>query len=109
MKGSKQIHLWNFAKLQAVMFGLLGLICGIFYSFGGLLIDALVSIGVLSSETMSTSGLGLGTLLAFGALIGMPVIFAIFGWVLGLLEGLLFNVFYRWTRGVKTNLQVNRE
>lgn len=104
MKGEKKIHVWNFAKVQAVMFGLIGVVCGILYSFGGLLIDSLVSMGVLSSETTSTSGLGMGTLLAFGALAGMPVIFAASGWILGLAQAVLFNVFSRWTPLVQTDL-----
>lgn len=54
-----------------------GLVLGIVYSFGGLLIDSLVSLGwVTSSET---SGLSMGTVLAFGALIGMPLIFGMLG------------------------------
>ena len=50
----------------------LGLLLGVIYSFGGLIID------------VATIGLNWGTLMAFGALIGMPIIFAIAGMLLGI-------------------------
>jgi len=51
----------------------LGLVCGVLYSIGGVVVDLL------------TIGLNWGTVLAFGALLGMPVIFAMFGFFLGAL------------------------
>ena len=50
----------------------IGIVLGAFYSIGGALMDALVSVGALTSS--GTSGLGLGTILAFGALIVMPMV-----------------------------------
>jgi hypothetical protein len=82
---------FSFAKLQAIMVGLLVLLCGILYSFGGLFVDLLVSLGWVTST--ETSGLGQGTLLAFGALIAMPVLYSITGFLLGIIQGLLFNFF----------------
>lgn len=49
----------------------LGLLCGVLYSFGGVVVDLL------------TIGLNWGTLMAFGALIGMPVIFGASGFLFG--------------------------
>lgn len=60
---------WKFTKWMA----LLGLICGVVYSVGGLVIDA------------RTTGLNRGTALAFLALAGMPVVFAAAGILLGTL------------------------
>lgn len=68
----------------ALTFGLVGLLLGILYSFGGLAIDLLVSLGWLSAETFETPGLSFGTLLAFGALLVMPLA----GGLGGLLAGL---------------------
>jgi len=51
----------------------LGLVCGVLYSFGGLVVDLL------------TIGLNGGTLLAFGALLGMPLVFGAFGFFCGVL------------------------
>jgi len=65
----------------------LGLGLGILYSFGGLIIDALVSLKYLDADDMSTTGLGYGTFLSFGALIGMPVIFVVVGALIGAIIG----------------------
>ena len=101
MEKIKKIGVFSFAKFQALVGALIGLICGILYSFGGLIIDVLVSGGLLSSAAMETPGLSYGTVLAFGALVGMPVIFATAGFLLGLVEAILHNLFARWFGGIK--------
>jgi len=90
----KKIKILSFAKFQAFLASLIGLIAGILYAFGGLIIDTLVSMGWITYP--STPGLSFGTVLAFGALIGMPIISAAFGFVLGLIEAFLFNILARW-------------
>jgi len=90
----KKIKVILFAKLQTYIFAILGLIAGVLYSFGGLIIDVLVTIGWIT--TSETPGLSFGTVLAFGALLGMPIIFAMVGFILGILEAVLFNIFARW-------------
>jgi|TARA_Y100000310_G_C20596076_1_gene770572 hypothetical protein len=70
---------------------LVGLVAGIIYSFGGLIIDILVSLGWITST--QTPGLSYGTILAFGALIGMPAIFSAIGFILGIVEAILYNLF----------------
>ena len=52
-----------------------GFACGVVYSVGGLISDAL------------TTGLNEGTALAFGALIGMPVLFGVAGFAAGAAAG----------------------
>jgi hypothetical protein len=54
-----------------------GLLFGVLYSFGGVVVDLL------------TIGLNLGTLMAFGALVGMPVLFSAAGFFLGVLIALV--------------------
>lgn len=92
------------AKLQAVIMAALGLVAGILYSFGGLIMDALVSAGWLDSS--STSGLSLGTLLAFGALVGMPALFAIAGFAAGAIGATLFNIVAPWFGGIQSDGEV---
>ncbi len=87
----KKINIISYTKFQTIVFGLLGLLAGIIYSFGGLVIDTLVSIGWISSAAASTPGLSYGTVLAFGALVGMPVIGALFGFFSGLIGIILYN------------------
>jgi len=99
----KKLRVLSFAKFQAVLFALLGLIAGIVYSFGGLVIDALVSIGWITDS--STPGLSFGTVLALGALIGMPIMFAVIGFIAGLIEAVLYNLFARWSGGIEMDFE----
>jgi hypothetical protein len=48
-----------------------------------LLIDTLVSLEYLNPESMGTPGLSYGTILAFGALVGMPLICSGVGALIG--------------------------
>lgn len=98
MKKIKKLGVVSFAKFQSVLGGLVGLLMGIIYAFGGLIVDSLVSLGLVT--TPETPGLSVGTVLAFGALVGMPLIGMISGFFLGILEALLYNGFARWSGGV---------
>ena len=99
----KKIGVFSFTKLHTILGALIGLILGILYSFGGLLIDTLVTMGWITSQ--ETPGLSYGTVLAFGSLIGMPIIFAMFGLVVGLLGALLYNVFAKWFGAIKIDFK----
>ena len=66
------------------MFAIVGLGMGILYSVGGFFVD------------LFTIGLNYGTVLAFGALVGMPLIFGVMGLVVGLVTALLYNMLAPW-------------
>ncbi len=103
MKKNKKINLFPFLKFQTTMGGVFGLMMGIFYAFGGLIIDILVSVNwITCSETL---GLSYGTLLAFGALIGMPIIFAGIGLIVGIFEVLAFNILSKWLGSLVINFE----
>jgi hypothetical protein len=89
MATMSRIRVLSLAKLQAAVMTFVGLIAGIAYSIGGAILDALS--GSLSS----------GTALAFLALIGMPLLSAILGFVTGAIEAYLYNVASRWFGGVE--------
>lgn len=71
------------ARIVGVIATYLGLVAGILYSFGGFFYELL------------TGTLNDGTVLAFGALIGMPVIFGAAGVVAGALGAMLYNAIGR--------------
>lgn len=96
----KKINVLSLAKLQAVILAIAGLIAGILYSFGGLMIDTLVSMGWISPVAASTPGLSFGTVLAFGALLVMPVLAGIVGFLAGAIGAILYNIFGRWFGGI---------
>jgi hypothetical protein len=99
----KKLKIFQFAIFQSYLGALIGLLAGIIYSFGGLIIDALVTIGWVT--TTETPGLSYGTVLAFGALIGMPIIFAAFGFVAGIISAILYNLFAKWFGGININIK----
>lgn len=101
MKKLKKLKIFPFALFQAFLFLLIGVIFGVLYSFGGLIIDTLVSTNVLSAKKMETPGLSYGTILAFGALIGMPLIGAAIGFLSGIVEAILYNIFTNIFGGLK--------
>lgn len=101
----KTMNVYSFAKFQTVLAALIGLLAGILYSFGGLAIDSLVSLGWLSPTSASTPGLSVGTMLAFGVLVGMPVIFAAFGFILGIIEAFLYNLFTKRFGGIELEFE----
>ncbi len=103
MKESKKIKTLPFLKFQTVMGGIFGLMTGIMYAFGGLIIDALVSANWIAHS--ETPGLSYGTILAFGALIGMPIIFAGFGLIIGIFEVLVFNGLSKWMDFLEINFE----
>lgn len=94
----KKVGIFSLAKFQSILFAMLGMVAGIIYSFGGFVVDTLVSLGCFT--TSETPGLSAGTLLAFGALLGMPIIFSVFGFMLCIIEALLFNQFAKWFGGI---------
>ena len=89
----KKIRIFSLAKLQGILFSYVGLLCGILYSFGGFIYDL-----------ATTGSLNLGTALAFFALIGMPLIFASFGFIVGLILAVLYNLFSRLFGGANIDL-----
>ncbi len=89
----KKIRVFPFAIFQSILAALVGLIAGVLYSFGGLIIDTLVSFEWF--VTSETSGLSYGTILAFGALMGMPIIFASIGFFIGIIEAIIYNLFVK--------------
>jgi hypothetical protein len=102
MKKIKKLNPIRVARFHAILFAMIGLFFGVVYSFGGLAIDSLVSLGWITSS--ETPGLSMGTVLAFGSLIGMPIIFTVIGYILGMIGALLFNIVSPLFRGI--NLDV---
>ena len=101
MKVLEAIKVLPFAKFQAILMSFLGLFTGFLYSFGGFFFDVLVSLKWMQSA--ETPGLSSGTFLAFGALVGMPIIFAFCGFFAGIIEAILYNYFTKIFGGFKIN------
>jgi hypothetical protein len=86
----KKIGVLSSSKLLAVLMAIVGLIAGILYSFGGAIYDV-----------FTTGSVNLGTALAFLALIGMPLIFAVPGFIVGAIGAFLYNLVAGWVGGIE--------
>lgn len=89
MSGSSRRRIAAWTVGGTVAGAALGLVCGVLYSFGGLIVDLL------------TVGLNGGTALAFLALLGMPAIFAFVGLLGGCALGVCVTLFHRWRGATK--------
>jgi len=90
----KRIGVLFSAKLQAVQMTCVGLIAGILYAFGGFFYELVT--GTLNS----------GTILAFGALVGMPIVFGAFGFISGAVGAVLYNLTARRSGGIEMDVEV---
>ena len=93
----RNVDIFSVSYKVGKIMGLLGLVAGILYSVGGLVVDTLVTLDLIQST--DTPGLSLGTALAFGALLGMPLIFGVVGLSLGLVVALIYNLLIRLLGG----------
>lgn len=93
MAKTSKIGVLRLVRLQAVLMSLVGLLAGILYSFGGAVYDVIT--------TGSVNG---GTVLAFLALLGMPLVFAAGGAILGFVQAVLFNLFVKRFGGIEVEL-----
>ena len=84
------------AKLQALLMACVGLVAGVLYATIGAVYD------------LFKGQVGLGTALAFLAPFGMPIMFAVFGFVAGGLGAFVYNVLARWLGGIPMDMDIGR-
>ncbi|SHJ61371.1 hypothetical protein SAMN04487911_12728 [Arenibacter nanhaiticus] len=92
----KKINVLALAKFQAVLMAPLGMITGIIYSLGGTLYDII-----------NTGSVNYGTALAYVALVVQPIMFAIVGFLIGIVEALLYNLIAKRFGGMDIELDKN--
>ena len=92
-KKLKKIGVFSLAKSLTLFGAVVGLVAGILYSGIGAIYDA--ATGAVSS----------GTVLAFLAIVGMPVMFALAGFVIGAVVSSLYNIAANWVGGVEVDLE----
>lgn len=80
----QRVGIMSLARLLAAIYGLFGLIWGIVFTVG-----ALVGFGI--SEEVAKTASWLGPFFGVGAVIVVPVVYAIMGYLSGLVAGWAFN------------------
>jgi hypothetical protein len=93
----------SLARTLGALMGLVGLGTGILYSFGGAVIDVLVSYELIT--TSETPGVSWGTVLAVGALPATPIISGTVGVISGAVVAVLYNSVSKRIGGVEIRLE----
>ena len=92
MNKVKKINIFAYAKVQAVILAFAGIVAGVLYSGIGLIYD------------ISTNAVSYGTALAFIAIPTMPLCFACFGFVTGVIGAFLYNKATKKFGGIKMDI-----
>jgi hypothetical protein len=99
----KRVGVLSLGKVFAVLYGLFGLIFGVLFSLFAIMGAAL---GGLAAETGEEAGAAVfGLLFGVGAVIAMPVIYAIMGFIGGILTAALYNLSARFVGGIELDLE----
>ncbi len=92
MKEVTRLDVFSLGKVQAIVMAFFGLIVGLIY-------------GTFAAFFLSVSGHPAWAFGGFfGALIFIPLIYAVMGLVMGLICGLLYNLVAKWVGGIKFEL-----
>ena len=89
----KKVGVLFLAKLLTIIMVFIGIIAGTLYAVGGAIYDVL-----------TTNSVHLGTALAFLALLGMPIIFGLVGFLAGVIGALIYNIVARWFGGIELEI-----
>jgi len=98
-----KINAMSFAKISALMWAFVGFIIGILL---GLVLFAFGS--VISSDINQLKSF-FGVTLGIIGFVGVPIIFALFGFINGLLFAWFYNLLSWWTGGIKIELKKQEE
>jgi ABC-type dipeptide/oligopeptide/nickel transport system permease subunit len=88
-----KIKVLSYAKVQAVVMAFAGLLCGVFYAGIGAVYD------------LQTDAISYGAALAFLSIPGMPLYFAVVGFVSAVVGASLFNLASRWVGGIALDIE----
>src|SRR4030067_2628526 len=95
----KKIGPFSLAKIGGIIYAVLGLLVGIFISMLAVLG------GFASSLTSESSSPIIGMFLGVGAIIILPIFYAILGFIIGAIVAWLYNVFAGVVGGIELDLQ----
>jgi hypothetical protein len=97
MKVLKRVGVLSCGKIAGVLYALIGLIAGAFMA-----LFSLVGAGLAAS---SGSGDAWGALFGVGAVIILPILYGVLGFIGGLITAFLYNLIAGWIGGIEIELQ----
>ncbi len=89
-----RVNVVSVAKVAAVLYAGLGLLSGALFSLIGM-------VGLTSAMSGTEGGAFVGLLFGAGAIIVMPIVYGIFGFIGSFIMALLFNVAVGMTGGIE--------
>ena len=94
----KRVGVMSYAKISAIIMAIIGLVLGIFYA---------ILYAVLGPSAMQTAGAEVDPLMTIGPLviIVMPIIYAIMGFIMGVIGAWLYNLIAKWVGGVQVEFE----
>lgn len=96
----KKIKPLSAAKISTLILAFFGLILGIVYSAIGIMINR------LPTEVLTAQGLESGSIILFKPvmILIMPILYAIIGFISGLVGAWIYNLAARWVGGIEIEL-----
>ncbi len=91
----KRIGPMSCAKVSAILNALIGLIAGFFFSLFGLI-----------GTAMGGADGAMGALFGVGAIIFMPILYAVFGFIGGLIGAAIYNLVVNWVGGIEMDFDM---
>jgi hypothetical protein len=96
----KKIRPLSLAKVSTIALAIFGLIMGIFYALLGNIISK------LPAEALAQAGISseMGFLFGPVAIIILPIVYAIMGFITGLIGAWIYNLAAKWVGGIEIDL-----
>src|SRR5262245_5535139 len=89
------------AKVAAMVYGLIGLIGGIIIALFALMG---MSIGAMADSSNSGAPAFMGAIFGVGAVVFLPILYARFGFIGGLISAAIYNLVAGWVGGLQVDL-----
>jgi hypothetical protein len=100
----KRIRPMSFAKMNGVICAFIGLLIGGMFSLIGL-VGGAAMLNQSNSGDAGTAGAAMGMIFGVGAIIIVPICYAIFGFIWGLLGAAVYNLAAGMMGGLELDIQ----
>lgn len=86
--------------------GSLGKIMGIIYAVFGLIVGAMLTlVSLMGASAAEGNAAMFGAIMGVGAIIIMPIIYGIMGFLAGVISALIYNVAAGWVGGIELEVE----
>ena len=99
----KRLNVMSVAKVNALMGMFLGLIAGLVSSFMFAIIGGISSISTIDGG--AAPNLGFGAALGYLSILVFPIIYAIVGFIGGIIFAAIYNLVAKWVGGIEVDLE----